>query len=97
MITESVTVPKVLGQVRWHKLTHFTLQLREVKSKGWLSSSVEMDGEPRSCSSVSDGYRTSQRIMKESQAEKYETPECANLTTFPPTDSIFVTAKRWEG
>lgn len=56
-----------------------------------------MDGDPSSSSSVSDGYRTSQRIMKGSQAEKYETVGCANLTTFPPTDSVAVTVKRWEG
>lgn len=58
---------------------------------------MELDGEPSSSSSVSDCYRTSQSAMKEGQAENYEKVGCANSTTLPPTDSIVVTTKRWEG
>lgn len=42
-----------------------------------------MGGEPSSSGSVSDGYRISQRIMKEGHAEKYKTVRCANSTNIP--------------
>jgi len=56
------TVPQVLWQVRWLKLTPFTLQ---VGKKQALAQQLCGGGAAsRSSSSVSDDYRTSQRKMQ---------------------------------